>query len=113
VSCPESATDVGSQLPVAVRPVVGPGLRPGSVRKVQHGWAAPRALMPGIQITVSPALMGSSHLVQVVSVETVQYTRAPSRDQPFRLNGLTAADSSRAPLRRLRHGHVFVVNHRL
>jgi hypothetical protein len=43
--------------------------------------------MPGIQITVSPALMRSSHLVQVVSVETVPYTRAPSRDQPFRLNG--------------------------
>jgi hypothetical protein len=68
VYCPESATDVGSQLPVAVRPVVGPRLRPGSVRKVQRGWAAPRALMPGIQIAVSPALMGSSHLVQVVSV---------------------------------------------
>jgi hypothetical protein len=43
--------------------------------------------MPGIQITVSPALMGSSHLVQVISVETVPYTGAPSRDQPFRLNG--------------------------
>jgi hypothetical protein len=43
--------------------------------------------MPGIQITVSPALMGSSHLVQIVSVETVPYIRAPNRDQPFRLNG--------------------------
>ena len=43
--------------------------------------------MPGIQITVSPALMGSSHLVQVVSVETVPYTRAPCRDQPLRLKG--------------------------
>jgi hypothetical protein len=43
--------------------------------------------MPGIQITVSPALMGSSHLVQVVSIKTVPYTGAPSRDQPFGLNG--------------------------
>ena len=42
--------------------------------------------MPGIQITVSPALRASSHLVQVVSVETVPYTRAKSRDQLFRLN---------------------------
>jgi hypothetical protein len=90
VNCPpilrELSPDIGSQLPVAVRPVVGPCLRPGSVRKVQRGWAAPRALMPGIQITVSPAPMGSSHVVQVVSVETVPYTRAPSRDQLFRLN---------------------------
>jgi hypothetical protein len=39
--------------------------------------------MPGIQITVSPALRGSSHLVQIVSVQTVPYIRAPSRDQPF------------------------------
>jgi hypothetical protein len=30
--------------------------------------------MPGIQITVSSALMGSSHLVQIISVETVPYT---------------------------------------
>jgi len=37
--------------------------------------------MPGIQITVSPALMGSSHLVQIISVETVPYTLALSRDQ--------------------------------
>jgi hypothetical protein len=32
--------------------------------------------MPGIQITVSPALMGSSDLVQIISVETVPYTLA-------------------------------------
>jgi hypothetical protein len=87
VHCPESAIDVWSQLPVAVRPIVGPRLPPGSVKKVQGGWAAPQALTPGIQITVSPALMGSSHLVQVVSVETVPYTRPPSRNQPFRFNG--------------------------
>jgi hypothetical protein len=43
--------------------------------------------MPGIQITVSPALIGSSHLVRVVSVETVPYSRTPSGDQLFTLNG--------------------------
>jgi hypothetical protein len=99
--------------------------------------------MPGIQITVSPALMGSSHLVQIISVETVPYTLALSRDQlvkettsacwdripisslPSSSQGqwvgshlpkpghLTAADRSCAPLHCLRRSQVFVGDHRL
>ena len=41
--------------------------------------------MPGIQITASPALMGSSHLVQVVSVGEVARVglTAPGPCTPF------------------------------